>query len=376
MNLIRNVKKSESISYAVLVFFIAVMSMLLAAIPVQGFSTFAETSESPNFENVISSLFAVRDSCVFLGNTDPLKKVFVTDERNGRWALEYEGARASYLAQWAAKQGVSFRDIHTDIQILRSRAVGRGYAFYLVASTEYTYAYSDTPDTTTSFRLGSYHSLDLIPGEAAGTWVISREWYDDPFAKSFDDSLYTPEMTNTITSHTPADHSQLSAARLGAVRYADQYCGKASDGSNGYLYNTEYTDYNALGGNCANFASQVLFEGGGFKKTSRWNYRNGKGSRAWINAQGFKDFLIYSGRGSLIARGKYADVHQAVFDLLPGDIIAYADRSGITHISVVTDQDSKGCPLVNSHNLDRYRVPWDIGWNAAGYSFYLIRMNY
>jgi hypothetical protein len=36
MYLIRIIKKSESISYAVLVFFIAMMSMLLAAIPIKG----------------------------------------------------------------------------------------------------------------------------------------------------------------------------------------------------------------------------------------------------------------------------------------------------------------------------------------------------
>jgi len=376
MYLIRTVKKSQLIGFAALVFFIVAMSVLLAALSDDGLPAISETPDPPDFESIIDSLFAVRNACVLQGNIEPLKKIFLTEERNGRWALEYEALRAEHMAQWAAKQGVRFHDIKTDIKILRSRAVGRGYAFYLVASTEYTYAYLDSPDVLNSFRLGGYHSLDLIPGKAAGTWVISREWYDCPFSKEIDESLFTPEMTETIAAHKPADHSQLSEERLGTVRYADQYCGAASDGSNGYRYNPEYTDYNALGGNCANFASQALYEGGGFKKTRAWNYKNGKGSRAWINAQGFKDFLIYSGRGSLLARGPYAKTYQIAFDLLPGDIIAYADRSGVTHISIVTGQDSKGYPLVNSHNLDRYRVPWDIGWNSTAHSYYLIRVNY
>ena len=328
MYLIKAVKKSQLIGFSALIFFALAMSVLLAAVSDDGLPAVSETSGVPDFESIIDSLFAVRDACVLQGNIEPLNKIFLTEERNGQWALEYESLRAEHLAQWAAKQGVRFHDIKTDVRILRSRAVGRGYAFYLVASTEYTYAYLDSPDVMNRFRLGGYHSLDLIPGKAAGTWVISREWYDCPFSKEFDDGLYTPEMTETIAAHEPADHSQLSEARRGVVRYADQYCGAASDGSNGYKYNTEYTDYNAQGGNCANFASQALYEGGGLKKTKAWNYKNGKGSRAWINAQGFKDFLIYSGRGSLLARGPYAKVYQIAFDLLPGDIICTGSPAG------------------------------------------------
>ena len=376
MRVIKVVKKSRLIGLSILVFFIATLAVMLVLSPDKGIVVMSPAEEEPDWTAVISKLFTLRDGCVLHGKVEPLKAIFLTDERNGQWAYDNEAARSRYLKKWAAKQGVEFRDIRTDIRILRSKSVGRGYAFYLIASTEYTYAYLNEPDTQNIFRLGGYHSLDLIPGEAEGAWIISREWYDDPLAKSFNEDLYTDAMTEVIAGHTLVDLTSLAEARLAAVRYADQYCGAASDGSNGYQYNTEYTDYNALGGNCANFASQVLYEGGGFKKNSTWNYKAGKGSRAWVNAQGFKDYLLYSGRGSLLARGKYADVYQVAFDLRPGDIIAYAYKGDVSHISVVTGQDSKGYPLVNSHNLDRYRAPWDIGWNTGNYSFYLIRVNY
>jgi hypothetical protein len=376
MYVIKVVKKTTLIGSAMLIFFILALSVLLALTSEDGLYTMSTDEAEPDWEHVIGNLFVLRDGCVLSGNIEPLRAVFLTDERNGQWAYDNEAARSRYLARWAAKQGVTFLDIRTDIRILRSRTVGRGYAFYLIASTEYTYAYLTEPEKLNSFRLGNYHSLDLIPGEAEGVWIISREWYDDPLAKNFDTDHFTAAMTETIASHNPADFSDLSESRLSAVRYADLYCGAASDGSNGYQYNKEYTDYNALGGNCANFASQVLYEGGGFKKSATWNYKSGKGSRAWVNAQGFKDFLLYSGRGSLLARGKYPDVYQAAFDLRPGDMIAYAYKGDVSHISVVTGQDSKGYPLVNSHNLDRYRAPWDLGWNTGSYSFYLIRVNY
>ena len=54
------------------------------------------------------------------------------------------------------------------------------------------------------------------------------------------------------------------------------------------------------GGDCANFASQILHEGAGFKKNSVWNYAGKDGTKAWLNAQGFKNYLISSGRASYI----------------------------------------------------------------------------
>lgn len=375
MYVIKTVKKTTLIGYSLLVFFIITFSLLLWLTPEDSLETMAD-AEEPDWSRILDAMFTLRNNCVASGNTETLQSIFLTDERNGQWAYENEDFRSKYLVKWAAKQGVKFLDIRSKIKILRSKPVGRGYAFYLIASTEYTYTYPNDPDTINMFRIGGYHSMDLIPGDKDGEWIISREWYDDPMTKSFDTEIYTPEMTEFIAGHAPADFSGLSDARLATVHYADTYCGTASDGSNGYEYNPEYTNYNALGGNCANFASQALYEGGGFKKNQTWNYRAGKGSRAWVNAEGFKDYLLNSGRGSLIARGKYKDVYQSAFELRPGDMVAYAYKGDVTHISIVTGQDSKGYPLVNSHNLDRYRVPWDIGWNTNRYSFFLIRVNY
>lgn len=328
------------------------------------------------WESVLQRFFDIRNEAVLRGDSDMLKSIYLTEERNGRWAYENELVRSKYLWDWAAKQDVTILSIRSDLSLRSVKQVGRGYAFYLTASTLYEYAYGAAPDAANSFRLGTYHSIDLIPAETDGMWVISREWYDDPLSGAFDSGSVTEEMTRFIGSHEGADLSDLSERRLDAVAYADLYCGAASDGANEYRYNKNYTNYNELGGDCANFASQIMFEGGGFKKTGVWNYRAGKGSRAWVNAQAFKNFMVYSGRGTQITKGKYKDVYQSAYALRPGDVVAYVKKGKVTHIAVVTGLDSAGYPLVSCHNADRSHVPWDIGWNYGITTFILIRVHY
>ncbi len=366
-------RKNTIVLYLTLVFFI--VTGLLLLILCHDEASPVLNSENMDWEKTINGLFDLRNNCVLKQDTDTLKSIFLTSEKNGRWAYEFEVQRAKYLKNWSAKQGVDIKGIQTRITIKTVKQVGRGYSFYLISSNEYRYVYKDDPQQENIFRLGAYHSLDLIPNEDSDDWIISREWYDDPLMDSINLDNVTEEMTAYITSHPAIDTSGISAQRVAAVEYADMYCGAASDGQNGYAYNSDYTNYNPLGGDCANFASQVLCAGG-FKKNGTWNYTGGKGSRAWVNAQGFKDYLIYSGRASLLASGSYKEIYQYAYSLRPGDIVAYVKKGKVTHVSVVTGADSKGYPLVSCHNLDRYRVPWDIGWSGDNVRYFLLNVNY
>ena len=374
MGVFRIAKKTTALVYIGCLLLIAVFALLLAKNPIA--VDVMNMDSDAQWEATLQRFFDLRNDAVLRGDNETLQAIYLTEERNGRWAYENELVRSVYLEDWAVKQGIKFLNIRSDLRLLSVKEVGRGYAFYLTASTLYEYAYDNSPDRVNSFRLGTYHSIDLIPGEEKDTWLISREWYDDPLSGAFDTDTVTDEMTEFISGHSGTDLSGLDERRISAVAYADMYCGAASDGSNNYRYNSDYTNFNDLGGDCANFASQVLFEGGGFKKTGAWNYRSGKGSRAWVNAQAFRTYLTYSGRGSQIAKGKYKDVYQSVYTLLPGDIIAYVKKGKVTHIAVVTGLDSNGYPLVSCHNADRNRVPWDIGWDYSATTFILIRINY
>ena len=361
-----------------------IVLLMLALFIIAGFVFILRTSynnevifntDTESFDTIIADIFKLRNECIIKQDTKVLKTLFLTEEKNGQWAYEFEVQRAQYLKNWAAKQGVSFTDVNSDIIIKSAKQVGRGYSFYILTSNEYTYAYNNDLNTKNTFRLGSYHSVDLIPSDNKNEWMISREWYDDPLLDTLNMSGVTQDITSFISTHSPIDVSGISAARLSAVDYADTYCGAASDGRNNYLYNSEFTNYNALGGDCANFASQVLLAGG-FKKNGTWNYTGGKGSRAWVNAQGFKNYLVYSGRASLLAKGSYKETYQYAYSLRPGDIVAYVKKDKVTHVSVVTGVDSKGYPLVSCHNLDRNRVPWDMGWSGDSIKFILLNVSY
>ncbi|SJZ84057.1 Putative amidase domain-containing protein [Selenihalanaerobacter shriftii] len=107
----------------------------------------------------------------------------------------------------------------------------------------------------------------------------------------------------------------------------------------------------------------MLYEGGGFTKNRRWNYKRGSGSKAWVNAHAFNRYMVNSGRASLIVRGPYSKLLKYSYKLLPGDYIAYEKKRKVVHVSIVTRIDSKGYILVNCHNADRHRVPWDLGWS-------------
>ncbi len=238
----------------------------------------AVTTVDIDWYPILSSIFEQRNGFVLKQNKTALESIYLTNERNGLWAYQNELKRSEYLKNWSIKQGVEFISIKSKINIRRSRQVGRGYSFYVVCADEYKYVYKNDPKIN-AFYLGTYHSLDLIPLDNA--WIISREWYDDPLSSTFDAKSIPEGMPLSISSHDQKAVPNLNQNRAAAVEYADSYCGAASP-INSNKYNSKYTDYNPLGGDCANFVSQVLYEGGGFKKNSTWNYKDGKGSRTWI----------------------------------------------------------------------------------------------
>lgn len=322
----------------------------------------------------IKQIFNTRNRAILEKKSEILKNIYNRDLRNGRWAHAHELKKLNYLHQWSKKQGVKFTDINSHVIVRRLSKQGEKYRANLMVSTEYQYNYQDS-DIDNICRIGTYHSLDLM--ESDQKLVISREWYTDPFADSLHmDSTNSEQVKEIVLSKKKNDLSGLSEKRMKAVSYIDRYCGAASLPKYGFQYNNNYKNFNHLGGDCANFASQMLHEGGGFPKDGTWNYYGGSGSRAWVNAHAFNNYMNYSGRASQIARGSYTSVLKASYKLLPGDYIAYEKKGKVVHISVVSGRDSRGYTLVNSHNTDRYRVPWDLGWSNSEIKFRLMRVHY
>lgn len=328
---------------------------------------------SEEFTPYLEDILTVRNKAMLENDIEAIRPLYNVKTKLGIYAFEHEQKKIKHLHSWAEKQGVTFLDINTLYKVRWVKEQGSKVTINFSAITEYTYEYVNMPDVLNKFRIATYHVLDLV--DDTEKWLISKEWYTDPFADSLNaDTLKAEDNKAFILSQETRDFSNINQGRIKAVEYADLYCGASDNEEYLFRYNKEYKNYNSIGGDCTNFASQVL-HAGGFKKTGGWTYEK-DGSHAWVNAQGFKDYLIYSGRGSLIAHGTYDKVLKLSYKLLPGDIIAYEKKGKVAHISVVTGADSRGFTLVNSHNTDRFRVPWDLGWSDKGIKFWLIRVNY
>ncbi|MDP4146350.1 MAG: amidase domain-containing protein [Bacillota bacterium] len=339
-------------------------------------SVFAENFDSKEEAvNAVNQIFSNRNKAILDNDVELLDDIYDTGTQYGIWAYEYEVKKIKYIHNWEEKQGAKFIDITPKVVIKRVTGSGDRYTINLLCSTEYKYVYKDKPDVENSSRIGTDHILQLQNKE--GIWVITKEWYRDPFADSLNlDDIKTDSIRQYILAQGSRDLSAINQRRKKVVEYAEKYCGAASEEHYGFKYNKKYGDFNPLGGDCANFASQSLFEGGKFRKNSVWNYEGTAGTAAWLNAGSFKEYMVSSGRASVIAYGNYDKVYKASYKLLPGDFVAYEKNSRITHVSLVTAADSRGYSLVTCHNTDRNNVPWDLGWSDKNIKFWLIRVHY
>lgn len=333
-----------------------------------------ETLKS-EFQTIVSDIVKNRNDCIAHADAEGLKASYNLGVKVSLWAYESEAQKIKYLSNWCEKQAIQFDNIESTVKVRKVKEKDNGvYGLLFFNSTEFTYSYIDTPDVPNTFRLGTSHYMNLK--KDGDHYIITKEWYTDPFADSLNlEKLKTDEMRSFILSHKAPDY-KLDERTQKAVDYAHQYCGLSVNDEYLFRYNKDYKNFNPDGGDCANFASQILHEGGGFKKNSTWNYSHREGTKAWVNAQGFKNYMVGSGRAGYIAKGTYSEIYKSAYNLRPGDFVAYEKKGKIVHISTVTGLDSKGYPLVTCHNTDRLLVPYDLGWSNKGIRFHLIDVYY
>ena len=327
------------------------------------------------YQLLLQNLFDYRNKAILEQNEEILKELYDTDKKTGLWAYEHEVEKMKYLKNWSSKQGVTFNDIKTKVKIRKVKEKETDlYGIICNVATDYNYSYENEKDVKNIFRIGTEHYLNVKIKD--NQYIITKEWYTDPFADSLNlENIKSDDIRSYILAQQKPD-IQLTQEQQKAIDYAHRYCGVSTEEEYEFKFNREYKNFNPDGGDCANFASQIMYESGRFKKNSIWNYNNRDGTKAWVNAQGFKNYILNSGRGSLICKGSYEETYKESYNLRPGDFVAYEKGGRITHVSTVTGMDSKGYPLVNCHNTDRLLVPWDLGWSNKTIRFHLIRVHY
>lgn len=118
--------------------------------------------------------------------------------------------------------------------------------------------------------------------------------------------------------------------------------------------NPAYYDFQDLGGDCTNFASQCIYAGAGimnYTPDTGWYYRSaGDRSAAWTGVEYLYAFLV--GNRSV---GPYARV-VSPSDAHPGDIVQLGTRSGhFYHSPVITAVTPQ--ILVAAHTFDALDRP-------------------
>lgn len=129
--------------------------------------------------------------------------------------------------------------------------------------------------------------------------------------------------------------------------------------------NPAYFDFENLGGDCTNFASQCIFAGSrvmNYTPVYGWYYNSSSDrSASWSGVQYLHRFLT-TNKGA----GPYA-VETGRNAILPGDILQLGDGTGRFYHSPVIVAVSPDEVLVAAHTYDAYMRP------LSSYSFAAIR---
>lgn len=321
----------------------------------------------------LEQLYQDRNNLLVHQEPKKIEKYYALSEAGGSHAYQMEVKRAKYIGAWVEKRGLRLVAAKPSIRIVRYKANGDEAVISLVQSAQISYSYKSLSVPPQSFGIGTRHALIL--NRTGDGWTVKKEWYLDPLEENPD---LIPDSPPGFPHPSPAPDAAAAEGKYNrerAVAYANKYAGLAWGAGNNHRYNPKYKDYTPEGGDCTNFASQVLGdkeEGGGLPMTGLWGYRGG-GSQAWVQTDAFQRFLLYSGYGRMIAKGTFEEItrpgdkhpHGAVAKLQPGDLIGYELKGDTDHFSIVVGQDANGYPLVNSHTADRYRVPFDLGWDRT-----------
>jgi hypothetical protein len=134
--------------------------------------------------------------------------------------------------------------------------------------------------------------------------------------------------------------------RASAVRYAHRWA---------YARNPAYYDYEKLGGDCTNFASQCLYAGAGVMNHNSkkgWYYYNANSkSPSWTGVEFLRDFLVHNAK----TPGPYAK-EVKMEEIMPGDIIQLSfDGSHYQHSPVVVATGQPPRPdniLIAAHSVN------------------------
>ncbi len=348
--------------------------------------------EEQEVNSFLTRLFDARTQLLINQDKNSITDYYKPSVKTSQKALFLEFKRSNYLNSWASARGIVFTDAEGLIDMKSIQIKGDIAEVSLSHSIRLAYLYDYKNYPRQQFGAGTRHKIRLKKENK--NWYVLSETYSDPMeenpdmipvtsVKTYMDKLSEKDREPLLLASPVQSNGRYNRKR--AVAYANKYAGSAWGAGNRNQYNESYKDYTDEGGDCTNFASQAIgdpIEGGGLRMVPNWYFSpQSGGTVSWIRTDSFKDFLLYGGYGQLIVSGYFLDVTKptpsfpkgAIHELKPGDLIGYELEGDLDHFSIVVGTDDHGYVLVNSHTGDRYRMPWDIGWDIKT-KFWLIHI--
>lgn len=118
--------------------------------------------------------------------------------------------------------------------------------------------------------------------------------------------------------------------------------------------NPQYSNFDYLGGDCTNFASQCLYAGSmimNYKRDTGWYYNSLKDrAAAWTGAEYFRRFLLSNKKAGPQA------IETTLDNLMPGDFISLNNGFEYYHTLVVAEITDSSI-LICAHTDDSYMRP-------------------
>ena len=137
-----------------------------------------------------------------------------------------------------------------------------------------------------------------------------------------------------------------------------------------YGRNPAYFNFDALGGDCTNFASQCLFAGVGVMNDTPeigWFYRSlNSRAAAWTGVEYFYRFLLGNVEGIGDKTGPFAK-EVSISELEIGDFVQFGRETGDFYHTPVVVGFVNGEPLLAAHSYDAF------GRRLSSYSYERLR---
>lgn len=353
--------------------------------------------------NFITKTYNTRNNIVTSGNIEGLKKYFNLNALGGKNCFENEVCRMMYLRDWSSERGLTFASIESFPTITSIKIEANVLRLQIDEDYKFKYIYDDDSSENV-FGVSLNHYIKLK--KQNDSYIIITDYYLDCFSDAL--KGYYHNINNNVLPQANTQIYRISDFickerelkipnkkwqynRLKAVQYADRYCGVRWVNNNiSPKFNTKYTNYTGVGGNCTNFVSQCIGDedGANLPQNNGWHTQKHLNntyacSAAWVNADAFRNYIVYSSKGYLLKRGSFASVvstsnslPNSIFEKLTyGDLISYEKKGDIDHNSIICEFDSHGYPMINSNTVERYHVPFDLGWGNNNIAFHLLHLN-